>query len=623
MIDSRIRIPVLGANTVRMRLSPLPRTGDFSPAAWRQVLLTQDPGGIWWQIDLATLGLADGVYEYDFQIDRPGQRPVFVPDPYAEEITRFGGYRGIFRIGNQRPFRVPFDWSGELPPGVNLPNNNEMIIYELPMRWVDSSPDALQRQVGLGTFDKAIFERLSYMATLGINAIELLPIQDSPDTLNWGYGTRFFFAPDFDMGEPTDLKLFIKECHRRGIRVLLDVVMNHSKECPLETLAFDLFYLHNGNEERLPDGQPRDAWGGKPFRYRTDTNGTFYARNLHYDMAAFWINEYHIDGFRIDEFKGIDNWDFIREFRHHTWQVHQAAFSGRPFLVIAEDSWRRPEITYDHGPDTIVDAMWDFDFRDEVRRLVTNRIESTQSHPRSERVSALISGNRVWNDWDKTWRQASFSDLARRITYNTSHDVERQTEQRLVPYFRTDTFLAPFAWDLAHATFALMLTTVGIPMFLAGEEFGDLHDLPHEDWRQKMSDPVDWQRASLPGHRELYQRVQQLVQLRRNHPALQRNEVGFFGFGPFGGFHPQFNDNDGPRVFAYCRTANQRLGSNGQVIVVANCGQNDFPSFWLDWPWGNLPLQEAGSTGGQPLPVIRGLRAELVLRPFQVRVFVT
>jgi 1,4-alpha-glucan branching enzyme len=79
-----------------------------------------------------------------------------------------------------------------------------MVIYELPMRWVDAGEDGQSRQVGLGTFEKALFERLwdaaSSIRALGVNCIELLPVQDSPDTLNWGYGTRFFFAPDYDMG---------------------------------------------------------------------------------------------------------------------------------------------------------------------------------------------------------------------------------------------------------------------------------------------------------------------------------------------------------------------------------------------------------------------------------------
>lgn len=122
--------------------------------------------------------------------------------------TRLGGYRGVLRMRDGHRYRLPFDWQGELAAGGRLPNNNELVLYELPMRWVDSSSDAVDRQVGLGTFDKAIFERLAYLQRLGVNAIELLPVQDSTDTLNWGYGTRFLFAPDVDMGEPVDLKLF-------------------------------------------------------------------------------------------------------------------------------------------------------------------------------------------------------------------------------------------------------------------------------------------------------------------------------------------------------------------------------------------------------------------------------
>ena len=265
-----------------------------------------------------------------------------------------------------------------------------------------------------------------------------------------------------------------------------------------------------------------------------------------------------------------------------------------------------------------------------VRRLATNRVVTAYGETaRSERARALISGRKGWED------------LAQRVAYVTSHDVEQFTEQRLYGMFMD--LLAP-SWqsrpasdlDLAaldeaaaairtvfaqiHASFALMLTAVGIPMFLAGEEFADLHDLPHHDWRLKMSDPVDWQRAAVPGHAELRARIRELVWLRRRHGALQRNEVEFFGLA--GGFHPAFDENDGPRVFAYCRSAGQRLGSAGQVIVVANCGPQDYPSFLLEWPWGAMPITESGGIG-QAAPAAAGAQTNLALRPFQVRVLST
>ena len=65
----------------------------------------------------------------------------------------------------------------------------------------------------------------------------------------------------------------------------------------------------------------------------------------------------------------------------------------------------------------------------------------------------------------------------------------------------------PLVVEQVVSAFAIMLTTPGIPMFLAGEEFADLHDIPTSDWRQKMSDPISWGRRSIPGHKEVLDRV--------------------------------------------------------------------------------------------------------------------
>lgn len=645
--SDQLRIPVATPHRrVRLRYSPLPRQGGvFDPASWPTADLQppdQDPTADgWYTLDLTTLNLADGEYEYDFAIERPDGSLLTVPDPFAEELTKLGYYRGIFHIRNNRRLRPSFDWSDEFPPGVRLPANHEMVIYELPMRWIDPGEDGFTRQVGLGTFDKAFFEWLtSHIDPLGVNTIELLPVQDSPDTLNWGYGTRFFFAPDQDLGASFDLKLFIKACHRRGIRVILDVVMNHSKKCPLEVLAHEWFYIDPAREELFADGSPRDAWGGQVFRYRDQRHGAYLAREFHYDMARFWVREYHVDGFRIDEFKGINHWDFIREFRRQGLDEISRLSPARPFAVIAEDSWRRAEAT--QGADRVVDAIWDFDFRDEVRRLVSNTLATKFGQPgRHERVAAMLSGERLWAG-DK-WRDHGFSDMAQRVAYCTSHDVEGAHERRLYSFYldqlrgqweeaRRRYALDPadlpefdtLAREMVVATFALMLTSRGVPMFLAGEEFADLHDLDPSDWRRKMSDPVDWYRLREPGHSRVARRVKELIHLRvgPQGAALRRNELAFFGMrGVALGFQGDFDDDNGGRVFAFGRSGGQALGSGGQVAVIANGGWQAYPRFQVDWPWpAALALTEHGGKG-QPLPSVGAGRAELALDAFQVRVF--
>jgi 1,4-alpha-glucan branching enzyme len=263
----------------------------------------------------------------------------------------------------------------------------------------------------------------------------------------------------------------------------------------------------------------------------------------------------------------------------------------------------------------------------------------------------MITGHRVWDDMTRSYRNAGFSDMHKTVNYLTSHDVEAYNEQRLLNFHLTEILRwngiqpgpgetdvqfikrivdsiasQPANIQAAHAqalervgsSFALMLTSAGVPMFLAGEEFGDVHDLEHSDWRLKQSDPVDYERREYLGHKTLLNRVGQLITLRAQHPALQRNEVEFFCF------HPTMDDNNGTRVFAYCRTGGQPLGSSGQVVVVANTGPDNFPIFNLPWRWTNArQLGEVGTPLGAMNPQVTGNTLSLSLAPFQVRVFTT
>jgi 1,4-alpha-glucan branching enzyme len=649
--DGLLRVPAPTANQLDLRFASLADRDNFDPSLWRSEPLRHsfDLEGFY-EIDLDALSLADGAYEYELVLDGRTDNPI--ADPFAEEITRFSGYRGIFRIASGRRVRQRFSWDGELPAGVRLPDNNQIVIYELPIRWMDNAPDDSGfRQVDVGTFESTLFSHLDDLAQLGVNTLELLPIQDSPDTLNWGYATRFFFAPDLGMGVPMDLKFLIKQCHRRGIRVFLDVVMNHSStQCPLLALAADWFYLPVGSQE---EGD-RPEYGGRLFRYvRPAPDGNHPAREFHCRMAEFWVREYHVDGFRIDEFKGINNWDFIQEFRERAWAAHRQLFPDRPFLVIAEDSWRRAVITQNdpNNPNgrQVVDAMWNFAYRDDLRRLLRDGIDTRWGEPaRRDRIRALVSDQAMWDELSRQMKRG-FSDLAQSVIYQTSHDVEKEEEERYMNYVfggllrerglgdGSTVNVRALVDDIEHqssaiqqahddaldrvrSAFALLLTSAGVPMFLAGEEFADVHDLDHGDYRLKMSDPVDWERRKRPGHQFLWDRVRELIALRTTHSALQRDEVEFFYF------HPAIDDNGGARVFAYCRSGGLPLGSRNQVVVVANAGPQSFTDFRLPWPWAESSrLQEraARAQAGQARFPTPERQAILALAPFQVRVFST
>lgn len=644
-----LRVPAPDAERVEIRFAPLLSRDRFDPDDWRREQLSPAPDAAdWYQIDLNGLDLADGRYEYEYVVHRDGEEPVVAADPFAEEITKFRGHRGTFRVRDGERFRPPFSWDDELPDGVTLPENNEMVVYELPLRWAAPASSDYKREVPDGDFEQLLTEHLDELADLGVNAIELLPIQDAAVTLNWGYGTRFFFAPDLDFGGPVDAKFLVKECHRRGIRVLMDVVMNHARECPLEDLAGDRFFLD-------PDEKPeRPSWGGRRFDFEASVDGYHPAREFLHRMAEFWIREYHVDGFRIDEFKGMDHWKFVQEFRDRTWAAHRERFPDRPFIVIAEDSWGRAQIVHDRAdnPDgrKVVDSMWNFDFRDESRRLLRDDIDTEPDEPsRSDRIRALISGDRTWDDAERALEDG-FADLSQAVNYVTSHDMGQEGEQRLMNFVFGDLVrreglgdgsvenvqylidrlvtAAPEvridaheeAADRVRGAFALLLTSVGVPMFLAGEEFGDVHDLDYTDWQLKMEDPVDWNRREYPGHEALRASVRDLIRLRTSTEALQRNEVEFFYA------HPTIDEDDGVRAFAYCRTGGRPLGSRDQVVVVANCGERAFEEFELPWPWTDADrIAERGEPirGTPPRFSPDRERATLSLSPFQVRVFRT
>lgn len=292
----------------------------------------------------------------------------------------------------------------------------------------------------------------------------------------------------------------------------------------------------------------------------------------------------------------------------------------------------------------MVDAIWNFGYRDEVRRLANNAINTVWGQPsRSVRVQHLISKDGMWNDWNQAF-DPGYADMACSVDYVTSHDVAdgpRLMNIILGPMLQAaglggsdvqnvrsavdnaDTSSNPVlqatvqqALRQCFGVFAILMTSVGMPMWLAGEEFGDVHDTDYIGVNPKQQDPVQWNRAAFQGNAALKANVAKLIQLRTSHPALQRNEVEFFYF------HPQFDNNDSPRVFAHCRSAGQPPGVTGQVIVIANMRPQSFSNYDIPgWRWSSSVLTEIGYPNSAPFYNPMTGTLSLALNAFEARVF--
>ncbi|MEZ4617301.1 MAG: alpha-amylase family glycosyl hydrolase [Caldilineaceae bacterium] len=189
--------------------------GDFNAWNSRANRMVTDGRGVWW----VTIP-HPGATRYGYYVAIDEQSHVWIGDPYAQEMAWDDDGPWAW-LAAPAP---PIDWTDahwQTPP------LRELIIYELCVRdfagyWQANKPH-------MGTFGDLI-GYVDYLAELGVNAVELMPIQAFPGNSSWGYNPVFYFAPAQSYGTPNELKQFVNRCHQRGIAVLLDVAFNHAWE---------------------------------------------------------------------------------------------------------------------------------------------------------------------------------------------------------------------------------------------------------------------------------------------------------------------------------------------------------------------------------------------------------
>lgn len=378
-----------------------------------------------------TLNNLDPAKEYAFQYLVDGS--IRIGDPYCEkildpwndkyinekhliypELRSYPSDKATDILSVFKPVKASYNW---LANDFVQPAQDNLVVYEILLR--DFTTE--------GSVNAAI-DKLDYLQKLGINAIELMPIQEFDGNDSWGYNPNFYFAPDKAYGTKADYKRFIDECHQRGIAVILDVVFNHSwGQSPMCKLWWN--DLNNQPSKENPyynEVAPHPYSVGNDFDHSQKIVRDFFKRVL-----QFWMEEYRVDGFRFDLSKGftqkvsgdnVELWSqydkdriaYIKEYTDAIKSVNPAAYViMEHFAVESEEDeiaayksvllWRNMNYNFAEA------AMGWKDKADLSGIKAFNRIGFMESHD-EERIAFKA----------KEWGNGSIkTDLATRMKQNT------------------------------------------------------------------------------------------------------------------------------------------------------------------------------------------------------------
>ncbi|MFB3924869.1 MAG: malto-oligosyltrehalose trehalohydrolase [Syntrophales bacterium] len=465
---------------------------------------------------------------YRFRLDREDIR---YPDP----ASRFqpGGVHGPSCVVDPRSFK----WTDSEWSGVSIENQ---IIYEMHV-------GTFTRE---GTWQSARRE-LAELAAAGITVIEVMPVAEFPGSFGWGYDGVDLFSPTRLYGEPDDFRAFVDAAHNLGLGVILDVVYNH--------LGPEGNYLKQFSENYFTDRYVCE-WG-EAINFDGTNSGP--VREFFISNAEYWIDEYHLDGFRLDATSMIFDASSDHILAALTRRARQKA-AGRKIIVIAENDaqqsrYARPPEAGGYG----LDGLWNDDFHHAAMVALTGRDEAYYADFRGtpqEFISAVKWGylyQGQYNKWQKKRRGSpSFSvKPAAFVTYLQNHDQIANSGRGL----RYHLLSSP---GNIRAMTALLLLGPGTPLLFQGQEFAasspflffsdlkkDLAALARKGRREFLarfrnladpevqsrmddpSDPATFRKCILDfderiRHKEVYALYRDLIRLRREDPVLKHRVAG-------------------------------------------------------------------------------------------------
>lgn len=494
-------------------------SGDFN--GWKEEPLRKElnrPGH--WMLDSRRARPGDA---YRYVIDGLQRR-----DPRARAVN----------MEENKAFIVDpreFNWSAA--DGWKMPPKEDLVMYEMHLGTFASGIP------GNGSPFEQAAKRLPYLKALGINCIQLMPVNEFPGERSWGYNPGDLFATESSYGGAGGFKNFIRACHTNGIAVLLDIVHNHYGPDNIAVWQFDRsgpaadggLYFYTDEERATTE------WGPRPDFSKPEV------RAFIIDSVRMFVTEYRLDGFR---------WDSVHNIRY-TLNGQRSNADGDRLLSEANDWMRkaRPEalrIAEDHafdGGGVGFDAQWNSSFQ--------------------ATLSAIVRGPDAQRNLDLFAAELERLDGFNWVNFAECHDSAGDLNQhhRLPAYIDPATPDSPRAQALALLAGGIVMTAPGFPMMLQGFEMHDTEDFSDNT-------PVPWARAQNT-HSGLVRANADLIHLRRNTkgftPGLKGENLDMLQC-----------DNEA-KVIAYARLA-QNAPKDRASVVVANFSGKPLKQFGVRFP---------------------------------------
>ena len=494
--------------------------GDFN--AWNPDATPMKPvadSGIY---ELFVPGLGVGQL-YKFAITTHTGTILFKADPYAFSAEYRPGTASV--TADIRGFKWNDSKWMESRAGTD-PVKAPISIYEVHLgSWKKKNRP---EKDGYYTYMEAAHELADYILEMGYTHVELMGIAEHPYDGSWGYQVTGYFAPTSRYGTPAEFMYFVNYLHKKGIGVILDWVPAHFPKDAHGLADFDGQALYEYADPRK--GEHPD-WGTKVFDYAKNEVSNFLIAN-----ALYWLDEYHIDGLRVDAVASMLYLDYGRqdgqwvpnkygdnknleaiEFFKHLNSVIRGRKDGA--IIIAEESTAWPKVT---------------------------------KSPEEDGLGFTFKWNMGWmHDFleymklDPYFRKFNHNKMTFGITYCTSENFILVLSHDEVVHLKCSMInKMPGEYEDKFANlkvgYTFMLGHPGKKLLFMGQDFGQFHE-----WDEKVS--LDWYLTKEPFHADLQNYVKGLLTLYHKYPALYRLDEEYDGF-------QWINANDGDRsIFSFIR----------------------------------------------------------------------